>query len=135
MPLPQAKIQTVTETPTQKIVSESRPKKTVVDSRGRTIIWRTMSILDQAKLYRAVGAENSKNQAYMNLVNVAGAVLTIDGEIGPIPTTMLFAEMRVEWLGDEGYEAILDEVTKEAEARMAEAEVDLGQQFRDNVKN
>jgi hypothetical protein len=122
------------ETPTQKIVKENRPKKTVMDIAGRTIVYRTMSILDQARLYRAVGPDAARNGPYMNLMNVAAAVISIDGDIGPQPTTMSFAEMRMNWLGDDGYMAVLAEVQRQNEEDMDEAK-DANERFREDVKN
>lgn len=122
------------DTPTQKVVREARPQKTVHDSRGRTIVYRPLSILDQARLYRAIGAEHSGNSAYMNLVNVTAAVVSIDGEPGPPITSMLMVEARMEWLGDEGYAAILTQAQKDADDLMDEAE-NASVSFRDEVKN
>lgn len=131
-------IKTVSELPQDKpsdtLIKQNRGQKTVKDINGRTIIYRTLSILDQARLYRAVGSEHSKNGPYMNLMNVAAAIVTIDGDIGPQPTTMSFAEMRMDWLGDDGFMAVLTEVQREAEEDMAEAK-DANVRFREEVKN
>lgn len=128
--LPSASI----ESPTQKVVREARPQKTVRDAEGRTIIYRPLSILDQARLYRAIGAEHSKNSSYMNLVNVAAAVVSIDNDTGPPLTTLLMIESRMSWLGDEGYVAILAEAQREADEMMDDA-VEANISFRDDVKN
>lgn len=104
-----------TETPSEKIVREARPSHTVVDSLGRTIVYRRSSILDEAKLARNLGADLAGNYAYMRFVNIACAVQTIDGEYGTAPTRQSMIEVRIEWIGDEGYVAVWSDMLKQAQ--------------------
>lgn len=120
--------------PSEKIVKTNRPTRVVVDANGRKITWRPMSILDEAKLLRAVGAEHSKNEPWMNLVRIAASVVNIDGDVGPQITTMSFAEMRIDWVGDDGYIAIYLENQRDTEERIEDAK-EAAAKFRDDVKN
>src|SRR3954462_8312273 len=122
------------ETPSERIIRESRPKLTIKDSNGRTIVFRRLSIMDQAKFYRTIGAAHSSNEPYMRLMNVAAMVVSIDGDIGPQPTSLSFAEMRMDWLGDGGFIACVNELTREAD-EMTEDAKEASQKYRDDVKN
>lgn len=136
MPLPQVKTVApeAPETPSQKAIRENRPAKSIVDARGRNILWRPISILDEARLYRAIGPEHSKNEPYMNLVRAAACVVNIDGDIGPQVTSVAFAEQRIEWLGDDGFFAIFVENSKDTEERTEDLK-EAQARFRDEVKN
>lgn len=124
----------VKETPSEKAIRENRPIKTIKDARGRTIVYRPMSILESARLLRTVGSPNSSNEPYMRLMQFAAAVISIDGDIGPQITSMLFGEARLDWLGDDGYVAMIIESNRENEEMMDEA-VDASAKFREEVKN
>ena len=99
-------------TPSAKIVAEARPVKTIADKQGRQISYRAMSVLDQAKLMRAVGSENSSNVSFMGLAMMAAAVVDIDGVPAITPRNLAQVDAAIERLGDEGYvalsEALLD---------------------------
>ena len=80
-PLP--KIETL-ETPTQQMVRESNPVRTVTDSLGRTIRYKNLTILERARLARVL-AEHASNPVYFGMVATAAAVIDIDGDLGPPP--------------------------------------------------
>lgn len=124
------KMETVDETPAQKMMRESRTPQTVVDSRGRTIVYKRLSVLDTARLLRHVGSEAAQNQMYMNYVNLAAMVQSIDNEPGPPATSLMMIESRMDWLGDEGFEAVSNHLVK----ILGTEEVDA-QKFREDVKN
>lgn len=98
------------ETPSEKVVREARPIRTVVDSRGRSIMYRRLGVLDEAKLARQLGSELASNSEYMRYVRIAAAVQTIDGDYGTAATKQAFIEARIEWIGDEGYIAVWDDM-------------------------
>jgi hypothetical protein len=96
----------VVETPTQTLIKERNPIRTVVDELGRTIRYRRLSVLERARMSRALG-EHATNVAYAGDIGIAACVIDIDGDIGPAKTTLNHLEGRLAWLGDEGYEAVL----------------------------
>lgn len=110
-----------TETPTEALIKERNPVRTVVDERGRKIRYKTMSVLERARLSRALG-EFASNPVYAADVGVAAAVIDIDGELGPPKTSVLQLEYRLEWLGDEGYEAVVEDNRERVAAERAAEE-------------
>jgi hypothetical protein len=70
------------------------------------ISYRAMSVLDQAKLMRAVGSDNSSNVSFMGLAMMAAAVVDIDGTPAITPRNLQQVDAAIERLGDEGYVAL-----------------------------
>jgi hypothetical protein len=123
-PLP--KIETL-ETPTQKMVRESNPIRTVVDSMGRTIRYKNLSILERARLARVL-SEDARNPIYFNMLATAACIIDIDGDPGPPKTTVNFLEGRLGWLGDDGWDAMIKDDRERVEAEDK-------QDDRDAIKN
>lgn len=103
------------ESPTVKMVRESNPVRTVVDAQGRTIRYKNLTVLERARLARVL-AEHATNAIYFGMLATAAAVIDIDGEPGPPKTKMSFLEGRLEWLGDDGWDAIIADDRTRAEA-------------------
>jgi hypothetical protein len=101
------KIETV-ETPTEKMVRESNPVRTVVDDLGRTIRYKNLTILERARLARVLG-EHASNPIYFGMLATCAAVIDIDGDAGPPKTKLSFLETRLEWLKDEGWTALIQD--------------------------
>lgn len=97
----------VAETPSQKLIRENQKSrtKTLTDELGRTIIYRGLGPLEQMKLYGALG-EMSSNEQYSRYAQIAISVQSIDGNSGPPSTSRSFIEARVDWIGEEGFNAI-----------------------------
>lgn len=112
------KIETI-ESPTQRIVRESNPLREVVDSLGRTIHYKNLTILERARLARVLG-EHSNNAIYFGMLATAAAVVDIDGEPGPPKSTINFLESRLSWLQDEGWDAIIADDRARADAEAVE---------------
>lgn len=109
------------DSPSEAIVKERNPVHTVVDELGRTIRYRYLSVLERARICRALG-EHASNTEYAGLIGYAAIVLDIDGDSGPPKTTLAHLEHRLEWLRDEGYAAILkDHVERAVAEQEAEA--------------
>jgi len=98
------------QTPSAKIMSESNPIRTIRDADDRTISWRRMSVLDQARMMRAVGAEYSNNTAFMTIAMIACMVVEIDGVPSLTPKTLPQIDAAIERLGDKGYNAVSDDL-------------------------
>jgi hypothetical protein len=93
-------------TPTARVVPAA-PLHTVTDANGRQINWSPLSVLQQARLMRAVGSENSNNQAFMGVALLAATVIDIDGVPCPKAQTLAQVDAAIERLGDEGYDALV----------------------------
>lgn len=94
------------ETLETSFVKESNPVRTVTDASGRVIRYKNLSIMERARLARVL-AEHSNNGPYYGMLATAAAVIDIDGEAGPPKTKISFLEGRLEWLGDDGWDAII----------------------------
>lgn len=112
----------------------------VRDSRGRTIGLRELTVLDQMRLLRRLGGENSPFFSFcMRLARVA----SIDGDPVQIPETDLRFEALAQRLGEEGVTALVvhemsggadDETEDSPAAAKAKAEAQDAQE-RQTVKN
>jgi hypothetical protein len=112
------------ESPSEKIVRESRPSRTVVDSLNRSVVYRRLGVLDEAQLARKLGAELAGNPEYMRYVRIACAIQSIDGDYGVAPTKMNFIEARMEWIGDEGYIAVWNDMIEQMKGTDADSDDD-----------
>lgn len=112
----------------------------VRDSRGRTIGLRELSVLDQMRLLRRLGGENSPFFTFcMRLARVA----SIDGDRVNIPHSDLMFEALADRLGEEGITALVmhetggsadDEAEDTPAVAKAKAEAQDAQE-RQTVKN
>ena len=92
----------------------------IMDAKGRVLTYRNLTILDQARIMRAIGAEQSKNEPYVQLVQAACSVNEIDGIPVPMPTNERAIDACIGRIGDEGFAAIVAYMNREME-RMKEA--------------
>ena len=96
---------TIEETPTGQIVN-SAPREST-DTRGRVIRVRRMNALDRLRLFEVAGAENAKNDAYMNYAVIACHVSAIDGDAVTRPATKAQLEALVQRLDEDGLVAAM----------------------------
>jgi hypothetical protein len=87
---------------------EGKPTETTTDSNGRQITFRRLTVLDTARLMRAVGAEHANNTGFLGLATVAAMVTEIDGVPQPQPRNLVQVDAAIERLGDEGFKAIAE---------------------------
>jgi hypothetical protein len=80
----------------------------LVDKAGRTIMLRRIGVLEQLRLYKALGPELARNDVYMALAMTAASAAMIDGIPVPFPINESGIEAAVERLGDAGIAAIDD---------------------------
>lgn len=98
----------------------------ITDAKGRKFTTRKINVLEQVRLLRAIGAEQSNNQPYVNIVMMAASVASIDDVPCPIPTNERQIDGAIGRIGDEGFAALMvdvkrqiDELTSAAEAAAA----------------
>lgn len=98
-----------------------------VDAKGRRIVMRTLSILDQMRLLRLLGGENGPYYTFcMRLARVA----SIDGDPIPVPQKAITFEHLAQRLGDAGVIALTmhlaggEEEDEEADPVAAKAEAE-----------
>jgi hypothetical protein len=78
----------------------------ITDSLGRSIALRRVGVLEQLRLYKALGPELSRNDVYMSLAITASSAAMIDGVPVPFPASEISLEAILERLGDAGVRAI-----------------------------
>ena len=54
-------------------------EEVITDAKGRKITLRKLNVLDQVRLLRAVGADQARNQPYVEIVTMSASVSDIDG--------------------------------------------------------
>jgi hypothetical protein len=113
------------QTPSQRIIAASNPTFEFTDTRGRKLVWRAPGVIDQVRLMRAIGAEQSKNEPYVQLVNVACSIVSIDGIVRPAVTNERQIDAAIIALGDEGVLAISAFMKKQISDAEAAAEAAL----------
>ncbi|MCB5944120.1 hypothetical protein [Acidocella sp. KAb 2-4] len=86
----------------------------VTDKVGRRIGLRRVGIVDQLRLFKALGPELSENRAYYGLAKLAASVAMIDDVPVPFPANEAGIEAALERLGEDGVEAVGAYLTAEA---------------------
>lgn len=94
----------------------------VTDAKGRKITTRKFNVLDQVKLLRAIGAEQSNNQPYVQIVMMAASVSDIDGVPCPVPTNERTIDAAIARIGDDGFAALMVDMRRQVDALEAAAE-------------
>jgi hypothetical protein len=114
--------------PSAAIVAAAMQTTDITDATGRTLTLRTLSVIDQLRLLRAIGSQNSDNQPYVNMCQAAASVTSIDGVPQPTPTNERQIDAAVIRIGDAGFAAIMFHMRRQiaeleaaAEAAAAEA--------------
>lgn len=97
-------------TPSDTILASARQTHQVVDRQGRRITVKTLSALDTLRLLKAAGPVLAENQPWLSIATLAISVIEIDQIPVPAPTSEVQIEAVVERLGDDGLEAIADEL-------------------------
>ncbi|MGE4482011.1 hypothetical protein [Acidocella sp.] len=88
------------------------------DKTGRMLELRRLGVLEQLRLFKALGPELSENRAYVGLARIAAAVAMVDGVPLPFPTNEAAIEAALERLGEVGADAV-------GKVLLAEQEIDL----------
>ncbi len=78
----------------------------VVDKDGRKIELRRIGVLEQLRLFKALGPDLSENRAYFGLARIAAAIAMIDDVPIPFPANESAIEAILGRLGDSAVEAV-----------------------------
>lgn len=99
----------------------------ITDSAGRKITLRKLTVVDQARLLRAIGPKQAENQPYVQLVEMACMAADIDGIPLPFPTNETQIDALLGRLGDSAVNelygarlAAIQKLVDEAEAAKEE---------------
>lgn len=79
----------------------------ITDASGRKIKLRTMTVLDQIHVLKAVGAEHSDNQRYVQMVECVWMVDSIDGIPFVLPKNENQIDKAISLLGNDGMSAVM----------------------------
>jgi hypothetical protein len=95
---------------------------TVTDATGRKIAFRNLNILEQARIYKAIGPAQAENGPYVRLATMAAAVVSLDDiPAPPMPTNDREVEASLLRLGEHGFIALSLEFNRRAEEAIAAA--------------
>jgi hypothetical protein len=100
----------------------------LTDAKGRKLTLRKLTVLDQARMLRAIGSRDPKqaqNQPYVQLVECACMVEAIDGVPVVMPNNEAQIDALLGKLGDEGTAVLFAHRTAEIQRVMKEAEAAL----------
>jgi hypothetical protein len=90
----------------------------VTDANGRKITFRSLGILDQARIYKAIGPLQAENGPYPRLATLAVSVVAYDDvPAPPMPLNDRDVEAAIARLGDDGFVAISLELNRRVEAK------------------
>jgi hypothetical protein len=87
----------------------------VSDRSGRKIELRRVGVVEQLRLFKALGPELSENRAYFGFAKLAAAIAMIDDVPVPLPANEAGIEAVLERLGDDGVEAVGAYLSADAE--------------------
>lgn len=102
--------------PSAQIIEAKEAGQVIMDGKGRKLLFRPLTILEQSKLMRAVGSDNSMNQGFFSIASIAVSIREIDETPMAFPTTLPQVEAAIARMADEGFEAIVATKTAEVEA-------------------
>ena len=113
------------ETPSQSIINNAPANKTVEikDSLGRVLTVKHIGVLEQARIYKAMGSQHSTNPPYTYMVFACASCVKIDGRPITFPLNERLIEAALTNLGDEGLTAIMIHMEKEVKKLNEAAEV------------
>jgi hypothetical protein len=111
----------MTDTPSARIVADARKTTELTTPAGRRVKIRNLTVLDQTRLYRAMGADHSLNQPYSWVVMAGAAVYEIDGVPCPMPRDERGIDSMLERLGDDVINTVLVHQRMEMESKVEEA--------------
>ncbi len=112
----------MSDTPSARIVKAAQQTEELTDALGRKLTIRNLNALDQARLLRAVGAAQSANMTYFNMVECAAMVSEIDGVPCPFPANERMIDAAIGRLDDEGMACVMVRRTARVMEAMAAAE-------------
>ena len=100
------------QTPSQALTAAANEIIRVTDARGRVIGFRKLGILEKKRMYQALGAEDSKNDAVvLGFALPAYMAVEIDGNqlppLGFAQASQIALDGRIALLDQEGIDAIL----------------------------
>jgi len=78
----------------------------VTDKAGRKIELRRVGVLEQLRLFKALGPRLSEITPYLGLAKIAASVAMIDDVPVPFPASEANVEALLERLGEDGVEAV-----------------------------
>lgn len=91
----------------------------VTDHAGRKLQLRRLGVVEQMRLFKALGPELSANEAYMRGAMIGAAVAMIDGVPVPFPTNEATLEAVLERIGLGAMPAILAALQPPDDASLA----------------
>ena len=100
---------------------------TLTDAKGRVLTLRTLTVLDQVRIMRAIGAEQSQNAPYTSVVMAACTVSDIDGVPLPMPRNERDIDDRIVRVGDDGFAIITAHLRQQTQAVQDAAEAALAE--------
>lgn len=93
---------------------------TVTDSKGRKLLLRELTLLEEQDLIAAMGIEHSSNQFVLTRSLFAARVAEIDGERVTFPVTKTLYRAMLQRVGHEGLEAVFAAAKLDGEATQEE---------------
>lgn len=90
----------------------------VQDKSGRVIELRRLGVVEQLRLFKALGPDLSDNRAYVGLARVAAAVAAVDGVPVLFPAGEAGIEAVLDRLGEDGVEVVAAAIAGPAEAQL-----------------
>ncbi len=95
--------------------------ETVTDEAGRKIELRRVGVVEQMRLFKALGPELSANAAYMQGALMGAAVAMIDDVPLPFPTSEAGLEAALERIGLDAMAVIAKAMERQPERELAVA--------------
>lgn len=92
--------------PSEQVVKAASAVVTVNDDRGRAISIKKLGPVERMRMFKVIGPDGARNEAYLSIAALAFLVVSIDGEDVIRPTSELQVEAIIQRLGDEGLDAV-----------------------------
>ncbi len=96
-------------------------KETVTDNAGRKLQLRRIGVVEQMRLFKALGPELSANAPYMHGALIGAAVAMIDAVPMPFPASEAGLEAALERIGLDAMPLIANAMEEDSDPEMAAA--------------
>jgi hypothetical protein len=107
-------------TPSTSIMAASNATETILDTAGRQLIIRRLTVLDRLRLFKAAGPVLAQNQPWLGMALIASSVVAIDEVPVPPPSNEAQIEAMIARLGDGGVAAIATALQRDVDPNAAE---------------
>jgi hypothetical protein len=123
------------QTASARIIAEAAETVEHTDGLGRKLVIGKLSVLDQARILKAIGSEQSNNGPFVQIAMASCCIRSVNGIPCPTPRTPSEVEAAIDRMGDAAYLVVIVQMAKWSQAASDAIDGALKSSFEESVKN